>query len=54
MLTVLYIEDNLSNLSGARNFLTKPLEVAELLALLDEVADERQQRSSPASAGSPS
>jgi hypothetical protein len=28
--------------SGARAFLTKPLEVAELLALLDEVADERE------------
>jgi signal transduction histidine kinase/CheY-like chemotaxis protein len=28
--------------SGARAFLTKPLDVAELLALLDQVADERQ------------
>jgi CheY-like chemotaxis protein len=39
--------------AGARNFLTKPLDVAELLGLLDEVADERQRsRSTPA--GSPS
>jgi CheY-like chemotaxis protein/nitrogen-specific signal transduction histidine kinase len=28
--------------SGARAFLTKPLDVAELLALLDQVAEERQ------------
>jgi hypothetical protein len=36
-----------------RNFLTTPLDVAELLGLLDEVADERQRsRSTPA--GSPS
>ena len=34
--------------SGARAFLTKPLDVAELLALLDQVADERQP-SAPAS-----
>jgi CheY-like chemotaxis protein len=39
--------------AGARNFLTKPLDVAELLGLLDEVADERQ-RSRSAPAGSPS
>jgi CheY-like chemotaxis protein len=39
--------------AGARNLLTKPLDVAELLGLLDEVADERQRsRSTPA--GSPS
>jgi CheY-like chemotaxis protein len=35
--------------SGARAFLTKPLDVAELLGLLDQVADERQQ-SAPAPA----
>jgi PAS domain S-box-containing protein len=35
--------------SGARAFLTKPLDVAELLALLDQVADERQP-SAPATA----
>lgn len=28
--------------AGAQAFLTKPLDVAELLALLDQVADERQ------------
>jgi CheY-like chemotaxis protein len=39
--------------AGARNLLTKPLDVAELLGLLDEVADERQ-RSRSAPAGSPS
>ena len=39
--------------AGARRFLTKPLDVAELLGLLDEVAGERQ-RSGQAPAGSPS
>jgi CheY-like chemotaxis protein len=39
--------------AGARQFLTKPLDVAELLGLLDEVAGERQ-RSGQAPAGSPS
>jgi signal transduction histidine kinase/CheY-like chemotaxis protein len=34
--------------SGARAFLTKPLDVAELLALLDQVAEEREAQRSPA------
>ena len=52
---MLYIEDNLSNLSadarpgliqrlldqGARAFLTKPLDVRELLELFDTVARQR-------------
>ena len=54
---MLYIEDNLSNLSadarpgpiqrlpdqGARAFLTKPLDVRELLELLDAVAADRER-----------
>ena len=39
--------------AGARRFLTKPLDISELLKVLDEVADERQ-RSGSTPAGSPS
>jgi CheY-like chemotaxis protein len=39
--------------AGARRFLTKPLDISELLKVLDEVADERQHSGSTP-AGSPS
>jgi signal transduction histidine kinase/CheY-like chemotaxis protein len=39
--------------SGARAFLTKPLDVAELLALLDQVADEREPSAAASAAAQP-
>jgi PAS domain S-box-containing protein len=39
--------------AGARAFLTKPLDVAELLALLDQVADEREAAAASPAAQSP-
>jgi PAS domain S-box-containing protein len=39
--------------AGARAFLTKPLDVAELLALLDQVADEREAAAPTPAAQSP-
>jgi PAS domain S-box-containing protein len=39
--------------AGARAFLTKPLDVAELLALLDQVADEREAAAATPAAQSP-